>query len=72
MEHNTSTMRRERFRIGSPVFVNESKLQKTDGFDMLFDGYSEFVYIPDHDPWRVVNGIWTGALGYLQNDMAMD
>jgi hypothetical protein len=61
-------MTSDRFRIGSPVFVNESHLHKSAGFDALFDRYHEFVYIPDFFPWQRVNGTWKGALGHLLED----
>ena len=62
-------MLRERIRIGSPFYVNESKLEPVDGFDVLFDKYHEFVYIPDFEPRQLVNGTWRGALRYLINGM---
>jgi hypothetical protein len=55
-------------RIGTPNFVNESKLNVDDRFDLLFGGFNEFVYISSYLPWQLVNGTWTGALGYLMND----
>jgi ABC-type amino acid transport substrate-binding protein len=55
-------------RVGTLNFVNESELDVADRFDLLFGGYHEFVYIPDNDPWQLVNGTWTGALGYLMNE----
>jgi hypothetical protein len=61
-------MQHQLFRIGSPSLVNESQLQKTPGFDALFDGYHEFVYIPKFDPWLCLNGTWMGALAYVMND----
>jgi hypothetical protein len=61
-------MHRELLRIGSPVFVNESILLKTMGFDALFHKYHEFVYIPDSEPWQRVNGTWRGQLGHILND----
>ncbi len=63
-------MHHERIRIGTPLsLINDTKLHKTAGFDALFDGYHEFVYIRDFDPWARVNGTWKGALGYLLDDM---
>ncbi len=60
-------MQRELLRIGSPLFVNKSTLRATIGFDSLFDGYHEFVYIADYVPWQRVNGTWMGALGHIDN-----
>jgi len=60
-------MQRELIRIGSPLLANESKWRA--GFDALFDGYHEFVYIADYFPWQRVNGTWAGALGHILNDM---
>jgi len=60
-------MQRELIRIGSPLLANETKLRATTGFDALFDGYHEFVYIADYEPWQGVNGTWTGALGQVLN-----
>jgi hypothetical protein len=60
------------FRIGSPLAVNESELRTYNGFDLLFGGHHEFVYIADFDPWVRVNGTWQGALGYLLDDTQMD
>jgi hypothetical protein len=62
-------MKSELFRIGSPILANESKLHVTTGFDVLFDGYHEFVHIPDYQPLVRANGTWQGALGHLQKDM---
>jgi hypothetical protein len=42
-------MQRELIRIGSPLPANESTLIKTAGFDALFYGYHEFVYIDDFE-----------------------
>lgn len=62
-------MPRERLRIGTPTFVNETELRKTAGFDVLFDKYYEFVYIPDFTPWQpTTNGTWQGAPGHIQRD----
>jgi hypothetical protein len=61
-------MKRELFRIGTEKFVNMSNLEKFSGLGALFDGYSEFVYVADFFPWKRVDGVWTGALGYLFND----
>jgi len=60
-------MQRELIRIGSPLLANETKLRATTGFDALFDGHHEFVYIADYVPWEHVNGTWTGALGHILN-----
>jgi hypothetical protein len=65
---NSSITRRELFRIGSPLFANESRLRETTGFDALFHDYHEFVYIADFHPWLRVNGTWQGALASLLND----
>jgi hypothetical protein len=62
-------MPRELFRIGSPLLANESVLRTTAGFEMLFGGYHEFVYIPDFDPWLQVNGTWKGALAHILSDL---
>ncbi len=57
------------FHIGSPSFANESKLRSSDGFDALFNSRnSEFVYLPDFEPWLRVNGTWQGALGHILDD----
>jgi hypothetical protein len=61
-------MKGEMIRISSPLAVNESKLLSAIGYDVLFDGYQEFVYIPAHNSWLDVNGTWMGALGALHND----
>ena len=61
-------MPRELIRIGSPYLANESELRTTAGFEVLFGGYHEFVYIPDSDPWLKVNGTWRGALGHILDD----
>ncbi len=63
-----SKIKSELFRIGSPVFANESKLNKLQGHDALFSRNHEFVYLPDFDPWQRVNGTWREALGHLLND----
>lgn len=62
-------MKREVLRLGSPLFVNESKLLPSAGFDALFDRYHEFVYISDYNPWQRVNGTWRGVLGHILNDI---
>ena len=61
-------MRREKFRIGSPVPVNESQLREASGFDVLFHAYHEFVHLPDYDPWQRVNGTWRGGFKHILND----
>ncbi len=67
--NESAITRRELFRIGSPLLANESKLLKTGGFDVLFHGYHEFVYLADFDPWLRVNGTWRGALAHILNDL---
>ena len=59
---------KELIRIATTVFENKSKLNEYNSFNLIFGDYYEFVYVPHHDPYRLVNGTWTGALGYLKND----
>lgn len=61
-------IQKELIRIGTNRFVNESKLDEYNVFNLIFGNYYEFVYVPEHDPYQLVNGTWTGALGYLMND----
>jgi len=66
-------MSRQLIRIGSPSLKNESKLNTADGFDILFNGYHEFVYMPDgNDEWIRVNGTWISGMRYLMNDTQID
>ncbi len=65
-------MKNNLIRIGTADFVNKSALLKINAFDLLFNGFYEFVYLPDYYPWLLVNGTWTGALGHLMDDNRMD
>ena len=58
---------KELIRIGTNVFVNESILNEYNEFELIFGDNYEFVYVPNHDPYQLVNGTWNGALGYLMN-----
>src|SRR5438874_1454423 len=60
-------MKKELIRIGTKKFINESTLDQSSAFDMLFDGMYEFVYMPDYNPFAFVNGTWAGVLGHLVN-----
>jgi hypothetical protein len=62
-------MEKELIRIGTNKFVNKSTLDTADAFDLIFRGIYEFVYLPDYDPWLLVNGTWTGGFGHLINDI---
>ncbi len=62
-------MQGERIRIGTQLCVNESKLNPTFGFDVIFGGNYEFVHISDIGPWTQVNGTWKGMLAHILNDM---
>jgi hypothetical protein len=64
-------MQRKLFRIGSPLFVNESILTQLSGFDVMFNRNYEFVHVPDYNPFRKVNGTWMGVLRSLLDDMKM-
>ncbi len=59
-------------RIGVDNFVNTTEVSKFDGFDYLFDGFYELVYLPHYRPINYVNESWTGALADLMNDNRMD
>jgi hypothetical protein len=61
MENNLS-------RIGTNKFVNESKLDASVAFDIVYGGFYKFVYLPTSFPSQFVNGTWTGWLGHLMND----
>jgi hypothetical protein len=60
-------MTKQLIRIGIDNISRQKKILKAIGFDMLFDGRHELVYIPNYEPWMFVNGSWTGALGHLMN-----
>lgn len=61
-------MKRELIRVGSLHLANESTLNSASGFDVLFNGYHEFVYMADgNDAWARVNGTWLGGFGHLIN-----
>jgi hypothetical protein len=56
-------------RIGTDELAYEAELDTYDSFDLLFDGFHEFVQIFNYHPLRLVNGTkWTGALGHLMDD----
>ncbi len=70
MSNNYAKMKKERLRVGTYTYVNETVTEKV--YDLLFGSAYELVYVPDFYPWEVVNGTWTGVLGYLMNDMQME
>jgi hypothetical protein len=65
-------MKTEQIRVGVEHAVNRSELNKFLAFDLLYGGYHQFVHVPNYNPWLLVNGSWTGALGHLMNDNRMD
>jgi hypothetical protein len=65
-------MKIESIRVGDIVFDNKTKLNSYDGLDFIFGGFQKFVHILDFYPWDLVNGTWTGAFGYMMNDMQID
>ena len=62
--------KRELLRIGFE-FANDTNLEKSSGFDVLFNDFHEVVYIPDFLPWKRVNDSWTGALGHLHSGLSI-
>ncbi len=67
-------MEKQLMRVGTDINNVETylKLRVRDKLHLLFGARHEFVYLPDYDPWQLVNGTWTGALGHLMNDNRMD
>ncbi len=63
-------MKRELIRIGTES--NGSELSKANGFDILFAGFHEFVYLPDYSSNQLVNGTWRGAFGHIIKGHAME
>ena len=63
-------IKKELIRLGT--VANVTTLEKSVAFDLLFDGFHKFVYLPDYVPWLYTNGTWTGAFGHLMNGMRMD
>ncbi len=62
----------ERLRVGTDTPVNESELYKFDALDIVFSQFYEFVYLPDYNPYELVNGTWMGSLGHLLKGRALN
>lgn len=60
-------VQKELIRIATDAFANQSRLDEYNAFDLLFDGFSELIYLPDYDPWQRVNGSWAGAFAHILN-----
>ena len=56
-------MNKELIRIGTNTLVNTSTLEAYEGFDLLFGGRHEFVYLSGDGQTgeQLENGTWTGS-----------